>query len=851
VRIGFGWRPTRGGAALTTGRPTPLFDSSGVFKSCADPNRARGNRSRVRTDACHLTRCPVNKSLGEWPDSSGRYRSLRNDADRRLPRQLPGQVCRPIALSDRGDYTHVSKFIDVNRTGYRHVIEELNRIRNSDFSTGQRRPRSWNWQSNGQVRWQWVSGSGNGQAAGMTLRCEDPRAFGGWQQRFRCKSEQYYRIEVLVTCDLQLESDAAGGAGLCIAVTLVDRDGESGETVALPPLHRAKKSVVRGYFQTPKGSGHLSIRIGLRGATGTAVIHDVRVIEVLDPEMKSHPLAVPPPPYAQAPPRRVRSLRIVTDTVDRELVSILRRRFGDSCVHACAYGDFRATGVGEDAVIFTSDTLPSGCRSMSALKKLAEKRIVIINPAALASVSRGKVAVRTITQIDDPLNARVVDSNFITQAFALHDMLPFAHAPDTSTTMRQRQFRRNGDYKAFREKHQLVEWLEAMTDAERTSEKPIALYSATTGGALIVMDVEPVESVVSTMDEPVAAVQLLLSALGASDHGAGQYVDPARTQRELRYQLVDLVARFDELRWHGDRPPRDLHQPALIHMGRELHTDGLRPKRRPVILLRTGLTGADIEGLYTVMLWLKHLLRPAPFVSPYAQALNSRCALMWLPLCAATSAWGGWQPSDATPMLPEVEFAPGTIEGVIDLTTTRQHSVNVLTPTGDSFADTLADVLPAVAKSMITGRHFYHAVETGVASGDRQACTWRMDDLRPVVSTSDHPFQTELHQRAQQAGAHLIRLELPTTGYVPSASSIWRSDWGATLLEQIVGLLLGFVAVNRRSDPVRIAWPASLNELVEHAVLRRINHPSDHLDPDIQNGKLTLPAGHAVIALNP
>jgi hypothetical protein len=85
---------------------------------------------------------------------------------------------------------------------------------------------------------------------------------------------------------------------------------------------------------------------------------------------------------------------------------------------------------------------------------------------------------------------------------------------------------------------------------------------------------------------------------------------------------------------------------------------------------------------------------------------------------------------------------------------------------------------------------------------------WRWQRSDPQVVVDDAGvFDTRFHRQAAAAGALLVRLEFPAAGCYPACSSIWRTDLAAQMLEHVVGLIGGWVAVNRQSKPLRIALP--------------------------------------------
>ena len=73
---------------------------------------------------------------------------------------------------------------------------------------------------------------------------------------------------------------------------------------------------------------------------------------------------------------------------------------------------------------------------------------------------------------------------------------------------------------------------------------------------------------------------------------------------------------------------------------------------RPVILVRTGLRGGDVESVYGALIWFKQLVRTAPFTCPYAEELAAQFRLAWVPLVAQWESAYGWRRSGSSPTHP-------------------------------------------------------------------------------------------------------------------------------------------------------------------------------------------------------
>jgi hypothetical protein len=725
------------------------------------------------------------------------------------------------------------------------MLKELNRITNSDFTEGKRKPRGWQWEEHhAGIHWRPVRHAGNGDARGIELFAEQERAGGGWSQSFTLRKDQHYRVEAVVSCDFPVPS-----RGLTLTLTALDAGDHPRAQLATAPLTRATDHVLRAYFQTPAKARRATLTVQIHG-TGHAVIHDVRVIPVMEPESRSHPWALPAPPLATAAPVRVKRVAVLTKQPDRPVIALLRARLGKANVTVHATAKAGSALERADAVLLLDGPIPGKLRKLRGLKQFAAKRIVLVSLKTMETISDEHLITRKVTQIDDPLHARVAYADFVTAGFALRDIFPFAAQPDSSPRMEQRQFRTNKVFREYCGKHGFEVLLESETDAEKTSEKPIALFWRGDCGAIVAMDIEPVEAITPSFDGPVPAARLLMNLLGAKQPLMGQFTAPARNPDELLSHLRDTVERYPQLAFADESALSDPHAPKLVLMGKPEETVGQPLVPRPMVLLRSGLTGTDMNGVYGTLLWLKQMLRPAPFTSPYAHTLDRAFRLAWMPLAAPLHSWGGWQPPVDHERYPlDIEFEPGSLAAGIDVTCGSTHRLRVVCASGGQWYDRLARMLPPLASALLTGRHFYHAGDAGSRPGDRTAMSWRTDDLSVAIEQDATAFTEDWQNQALQAGAELMRIELPPGTTDPAAASIWQTDWVATLLELITGLMLGTIVVNRDPHPLNLELPPGMARGLAQGVFRKIGAPHDDLPvPPVRGGKLTLPAGHALIA---
>jgi len=224
---------------------------------------------------------------------------------------------------------------------------------------------------------------------------------------------------------------------------------------------------------------------------------------------------------------------------------------------------------------------------------------------------------------------------------------------------------------------------------------------------------------------------------------------------------------------------------------------------RPLIVIRTGMRGDDLAGIYGTMYYLKQLVRPEPCPTPYARALLERFRLAWIPLSAA---WQGRRWSDATAAPCVADGLPHLWEklaAVIDITSAACRELRVVRQHDGPALAGYADQLATLSERFTAGKYFYRATETQPAPGHRDAFAWRWQRFTPIVAVQPELFDSECHRSAAALGAELIRIELPASNTDFICNSIWRTDLAATTLEHVIGLQFGMLAMNRRSQPVR------------------------------------------------
>lgn len=678
----------------------------------------------------------------------------------------------------------------------------VNKIRNPNFSSGRKAPTSWTWDAAGEAAHERIEAAADEEAGvAITLPTADARA--GFAQRVVCKPETHYRVEMRISCDLSDPGDEPGGVSLTL--TPVADEKPAGETLHTPPVTNAASPVdVSAYWKSPEGIRRADLSVVVAGAAGWASIHDVRFIEVLEPDQESHLLAIPAPPNSLPAPYKVKKVAVCGPRADeRPVTSLLRSALGKNAISAHTLAEFPAAMKTADAILCPGDDLPKGVRSLAALIRAAETRVVMISLGAFSKLCPPDLRLRTIKQEDDPIHAKIMFANFATRGFALHDTFPYA-ARTKGTTQAQRQFRGTKKFEAFAEKNRLTVLVASMCDQDNTSDQPITLFRRTKGGALIVHDIDPVESPPSAAGEANLALHLLLSLLGQSTTGAGQFISADWEEAEFRNHLREMNIRFRGMNLHdnGLPPAQITHQ--LVTVGDDDQSFGLPIAPKPAILLRTGLAEGEVLGTYSALLWIKQLLRMPPHRCPYADELASRFRFAWLAHAAAWGTHHGWDKPFSEESEPaEIELEGASVAALIDISEIDVNIARVVVPgTGPQYAPLLT-TLPQLFETFGAGRHLVHSAPAGGLLANRSSYAWSRDWCELTIDVDESAFTEPAHEEVHRSGGALIRLDLPCLPSDFAGASIYRTDLGVSLIEWIIGLQFGLIAPNRTEKSIR------------------------------------------------
>lgn len=685
------------------------------------------------------------------------------------------------------------------------MANDVNMIRNPEFSLGKDSPRHWTWCAKSrQSTWQrGVAGESTGRT-GVTFSSKSAKGFAGFMQTIACKPDEHYRIEAIVTCDL-IAADETRGLILQVQPMVDDKPFEQpAQTVG---LHRASTpTVVRAFIVTADEVRRLNFSIGIVGATGTVEVHAVRVFKMIEPEEEGHPLALPDPAHTLALPKRVKKIGVCADDSDHRPITDLLRGCLDSrrikTAPLSSFGEFIKT---VDAVLLPEPKPPASLRSVAALTKLAESKIVIISLPAFVTLSKKALRLRKVVQPDDPTCAQVVFANYATAGFSLQDTFSFAAEDMAKGTYSQNQFRTGKDFTSFCKRHGLETLLNSMCDKDSTSDQPIALFKQTKGGALFVMDIDPAENSGSTRDEPVLTAHVLLSMLGQVTPGLGQFAPPLSDEPELRTHLREMSLRFalivlDE----EDVPVEDLPR-QMVTIGREDESFGLPLKPKPVIMVRSGLTAGDSGSVHGAMGWFRQLVRMPPFASPYAEMLASRFRLSWIP-CAARWEWREGLQRSGQPPAEEmvIDTEAGGMDALIDIESCPNNRARVVFANDGEEFERYAYWIPRLLTAFPPGRYFSNIGPTDGCPSDLTRRQWSPLSYPVTVEVDTKAFDSQAHRNVLDTGGQVIRVEIPGFDANTTAHSIFRTDLAATLLEHVIGLRFGLLAVNRQRTKAQL-----------------------------------------------
>ena len=458
-----------------------------------------------------------------------------------------------------------------------------------------------------------------------------------------------------------------------------------------------------------------------------------------------------------------------------------------------------------DAILLPDPSPPASLRSLKNLLKLASRRVVVISLAAFRKINPTVVSLRRIEQKDDPTYAKVVLANHATRGFALHDTFVFGSTGKTPGSFVQNQFRRSPALRSFCESNGFETLLVSMCDQESTSDRAISLYKDTPHGALVVLDLDPLEEDLSTAAEPVLGVHLLLNILGRSQTDVGQFAAPARQEAIFRGVLREMATRFDYFVVHDDDAPIDEITHQLVTIGREDLSCGMPLQPKPVILVRSGLTSGDVAAAYGALLWFKQLVRMEPYACPYTFQLASQFRLAWIPSVAPWEAPDGWQRSGrppAEPMAIDTEDAP--VAALIDLVSAPVNRTRVVVPDSKGAYERYFTWLPEFFTAFGPDPFFAPAPPEGAGFANRDRFSWEKTRNRVEVVADAAAFDDVAHRDVIRAGGDVVRIEIPGSDADFTAYSIQRTGIAVTVLEHVVGLQFGLIGINRGTDAIQL-----------------------------------------------
>jgi len=691
-----------------------------------------------------------------------------------------------------------------------------NLLRNSAFATGGDAPRLWTWCGNGAVKWRFAAAPDRDGSRVVVLDAGDGASAGGFRQTVHVRGATYYRIEATLRAACT-RTDPTGGA----ALDLTARDGDDNILDDAPgcgcAAERRSWTVWRRYYRTPKGTKKLDVTIGLRGATGRAEVESVRVVPIEDLETTGHARAMPPPPWGYPPPRRARSVLIGDDSpAAQRLAEIIALRLGHEAIQCRPADTFkndldRATA---DVIVMPSaDALPKKL-SLKGLDTLAEDRIVVIGLDAFCDLVNRKqdepiLKTRRLVETAEPPHAAVHFANFLTRGFALLDAFPYWSDPKQTGVYRQRVLRKTSACTKFckAKGYEIILHNEGSTDA--SSRHPLCLFHATTGGGVVVIDLEPMVAHPTGEDESSLAVHILFNILGLPQNSLGQFIAPGPEPADIARELDEFASRFPAFqvrKLDGEDASSAARRVEVGAPGEQLGVPLIPP---PTVLIRTGADSWDWDGVYGAFFWLKSLFLPPPFVNGTARPLLARRRIAWSPLIRP-ERWGRFDRDTGTPDTMVAKFDRGSVAAVIDVVATPTPRTRLVTPSDQPPYDRYACALPALTAAMLDRRHVFYAAGNALAPAELNGAGFLLEPRGCDVVAEPAAFATEFHRGAIDAGAACLRLELPGEPHAGCAHSIRRTDRAALMLEWLVGLQLGLIVLNRDAEPITLEIPLVL-----------------------------------------
>lgn len=688
------------------------------------------------------------------------------------------------------------------------AVRSVNRLRNARLAWAKGRLRFW--KTLGLSRHASVAGSPDSPRV-TRITSTSPRSRVLVEQDCPARGNRHFRIEATVRCDLSAPVERGGGV-LCVQA-LDTRGRVLDERVTAPVRRSSTGACLRAYYETPQATSRLRLRVGIDGAVGSLDVLDVSLLSIIEPEWRSHPVAIPPPQESLPPPRVARRIALVTSNADRALAGILRSALEGAAdpptVDVAPPSIGRAEIERFDTLLLPDERPPRAASSLAALFRLAEERSVVISLPAFAALASKSVRVRTVEQPDDPLHAYVATFSHAMRGFALHDAFFFAWPGRTPGSLAQRQFTRTAQLKQFCEKHGLQPLLKSLGNTDAASDRLVALHRPAPRGGLFVLDLLPLETSPSSLGETTALMTLLLNILGRREAGLGQYAVPVRTEADFRALIREMPVRFGSCALHEEDVPAEQLKSQILSI--ECSPDGgdRAAPDRPTVVVRSGLTGGDLESVYAAWAYFKMLVRMTPHVCSYAAALASAMRLVWQPLCAPWERADGWRrgggparPEAAAELERFLSVRKSRLLAMIDLAVCPAGGVRLVTSESNRQERRILAWLPRLWESLGPGESCAWSAAPGADPADRDAFAWRR--LKPAIEQVEDAsvFDDATHTLARQAGAALWRLELPGGDPDFVGQSIERTNLGAALLEQVVGLHYGLIAVNRRAHTV-------------------------------------------------
>jgi hypothetical protein len=151
-----------------------------------------------------------------------------------------------------------------------------------------------------------------------------------------------------------------------------------------------------------------------------------------------------------------------------------------------------------------------------------------------------------------------------------------------------------------------------------------------------------------------------------------------------------------------------------------------------------------------------------------------------------------------------IEAEDSEIAAMIDVVTCPVNRVRVVFPDETGDYPRYATWIPQLLRAFPPGRYYLPTVSDGETFCDADRIKWQRVRHEVSVEADESVFVDPAHRDVRAIGGQVIRIEVPGSDADSVARSIQRTDVIATLLEHVIGLQYGLIALNRALSPVQL-----------------------------------------------